>query len=184
MILTVLSGTNRPGSYTRKVAGYVESQLKEILATSDQIKMLDLQNLPSEIFSNTSYREKPASFEPFKEMMLKTDGIITVLPEYNGSFPGVLKYFIDMLPFPESLQRKPAAFVGVADGRFGALRAVEQMQQIWAYRNAYLFQERVFITHASENVLENGCPKDPHVMKLLNSEITGFVEFTKKFLKV
>jgi len=73
------------------------------------------------------------------------DGIVTVVPEYNGSFPGVLKYFIDMLRFPESLYGIPAAFVGIAAGEWGALRAVEQMEMVFQYRHAHLFGRRVFI---------------------------------------
>jgi len=61
--------------------------------------------------------------------VLMAAGLHVVLPEYNGSYPGVLKYFIDMLKFPESFENKPAAFVGVANGQWGALRAVEQQSK-------------------------------------------------------
>ena len=185
MKLTVLSGTNRPGSQTRKVAGYVAARLQEILneteKTGGRVELVDLQELPASIFSPGSYATKPSEFEKFKTPMIQTDGILTVMPEYNGGFPGVLKYFIDMLPFPESLQKKPAAFIGVAAGRFGALRPVEQMQMIWAYRNAYLFPERVFISQVHEALEESGRPKDPFVQKLLESQLKNFVSFAKTF---
>ena len=39
--------------------------------------------------------------------VLQAEGLIVVTPEYNGSLPGVLKYFIDMLKFPESFEQRP-----------------------------------------------------------------------------
>ena len=68
--------------------------------------------------------------------VLDAAGLHVVTPEYNGSFPGVLKYFIDMLKFPESFDRKPVAFLGEAAGTWGGLRSVEQLQMIFGYRNA------------------------------------------------
>src|SRR5882724_6778697 len=96
-MMTLIVGTNRPGSNTRKVARHVE----EIYARLQiPLRVLDLAQLPPEIFSSASYGEKPASFAPFADAVLKSTGLIIVTPEYNGSMPGVLKYFIDMLKFP------------------------------------------------------------------------------------
>jgi chromate reductase len=181
MHLTVVSGTNRPHSNTRKVAGYVHRFLKSSVSSQDEIELLDLQDLPAEIFSPTSYATKPKSFEKFSNELLNTDGMIIVLPEYNGGPPGVFKYFVDMLPFPTSLEKKPSAFVGVADGRFGALRPVEQMQAIWSYRKAYLYPEKVLIPFIEKSIDAEGCPTDPTTLKLLQSELTGFINFAKKF---
>ena len=180
MHLTVLSATNRPGSNTRKVAGYIQNFLQENLPKTDAVEILDLQDLPPEIFSPRSYDEKPKSFEKFANLILQTDGIICVVPEYNGGFPGVFKYFIDMLPFPASLQKKPAAFVGVAMGKFGALRAVEQMQAIWGYRHAHLFTEKVLIPAVDKEIDADGRPVNPSILKLLHSELNGFVEFSRR----
>ena len=55
----------------------------------------------------------------------------------------MLKYFIDMLKFPGSFDRKPVCFVGVADGVWGALRPVEQLQQVFGYRHSVMFPIRV-----------------------------------------
>ena len=70
---------------------------------------------------------------------------MVVVPEYNGSFPGILKYFIDLLPFPESFDCRPVSYVGVSAGQWGALRAVEQLQLVFGYRNAYVHPPRTFL---------------------------------------
>ena len=126
-MITVISGTNRPGSNTRKIAVLIQEMFE---GNGEKVSLLDLTGLPSEIFADSSYASKPSSFAAFQDQILETDGLLTVVPEYNGSFPGVLKYFIDMLSFPESLYEKPAAFVGISSGRWGAVRAVEHLEMV------------------------------------------------------
>src|SRR2546425_13342058 len=101
-MITLIVGTNRPGSNSRKVAAHVEEIYAELKIP---LHVLDLAQLPPEIFSPASYAEKPRPFQPFAEAVLNSAGLHVVSPEYNGGIPGVLKYFIDMLKFPESLIR-------------------------------------------------------------------------------
>ena len=101
------------------------------------------------------------------------------MPEYNGGAPGVLKYFIDLLPFPESFEGRPVAFTGVAAGMFGALRPVEQLQQIFGYRNAYIYPNRVFIAGVHEVLTEDGKLTDEKLQLRLASQARGFAAFIR-----
>ena len=176
-MITLIAGTNRPQSSTRQVSRHVEEVYAELKVP---IQVLDLAQLPPEIFSPSSYAQKPKSFEPFAEAILRADGLHVVSPEYNGSVPGVLKYFIDMLKFPESFIRRPVCFVGLSAGIWGALRPVEQLQAIFGYRNAYIFPERVFLPGISDLLNESGRLKDPDLLKRLRTQAEGFVEFVEK----
>jgi NAD(P)H-dependent FMN reductase len=89
----------------------------------------------------------------------------------------VLKYFVDMLKFPESFEGKPVAFVGEAAGIFGALRAVEQLQMIFVYRNAYIFPPRVFIPGVREKFDEGGNLMDAALGDRLLGQSRGFAAF-------
>src|SRR4051794_3816509 len=120
--ILVISGTNRPGSSTLKIARVLERHYRQLGVPLD---LYDLTDLPPELFLPGSYSNKPAAFAPVQQRVLDAAGLHIVTPEYNGSFPGVLKYFIDMLRFPDSFDRKPVAFVGVSNGAWGALRPVE-----------------------------------------------------------
>lgn len=177
-MITMVVGTNRPGSNTRKVASHVEEIYREL---NTPLKVLDLAQLPPEIFHSSSYAEKPKSFAPFAEGVLQSSGLVVVTPEYNGSLPGVLKYFIDMLKFPESFEHRPVCFVGLAAGMWGALRPVEQLQAIFGYRNAYLFPERVFMPKINDLLDANGRIKDAELVERLREQQKGFIEFVGKF---
>jgi chromate reductase len=176
-MITLIIGTNRPGSNTRKVATNIEEIYAELKVP---LHVLDLAKLPPEIFSPSSYAEKPKSFPPFADAVLKSAGLHVVTPEYNGSVPGVLKYFIDMLKFPESFEQRPVCFTGLAAGMWGALRPVEQLQAIFGYRNAHLFPVRVFLPQIYNLLDDSGKIKDAELLERLKAQADGFAEFVEK----
>jgi chromate reductase len=140
-------------------------------------EVLDLQSLPPEVFAPTVYAEKPPSLAAIQQRVSDAAGLHVVTPEYNGSFPGILKYFIDLLKFPQSFDRKPVAFIGVANGVFGALRPVEQLQMVFAYRNAHLYPERVFIAGASSKIDASGNVIDAELDERFTRQARGFAHF-------
>ncbi|HWF20294.1 MAG TPA: NAD(P)H-dependent oxidoreductase [Verrucomicrobiae bacterium] len=177
-MITLIVGTNRPESNTRKVARQVEEIYAQLKAP---LRVLDLAELPPEIFLPTSYAEKPKSFAPFADAILSASGLVIISPEYNGSIPGVLKYFIDMLKFPESFEKRPVCFIGLAAGVWGALRPIEQLQQIFSYRNAYIYPERVFLSQVRNLLDAEGRLNNPELAGRLKTQAQGFIEFVKRF---
>lgn len=176
-MITLIAGTNRPGSNTRKVAALLEEFYAELKVP---LHVLDLAKLPPEIFSAASYAEKPKTFQPFADAVLRSAGLHVVTPEYNGSVPGVLKYFIDMLKFPESFEQRPVCFTGLAAGIWGALRPVEQLQAIFGYRNAHIFPTRVFLPQINNLLDATGKLKDAELAARLKAQAEGFTGFVEK----
>lgn len=176
-MITLLSGTNRPGSNTRKITAIVESLYREL---GVPVQVLDLADLPPEIFAPAAYAAKPASFARFAEAITGSDGVVVVTPEYNGGLPGVLKYFIDMLPFPESFENRPVCFIGLAAGMWGGLRPVEQLQLIFGYRNACLFPGRVFLPGVGRLLDDAGQLTDAALRERLREQAGGFSRFVAK----
>jgi NAD(P)H-dependent FMN reductase len=176
-MIEIIVGTNRPGSNTRKVARHVEEIYASLKVPHH---VLDLATMPQEIFSPSSYGEKPKSFHPFAEAILRSSGLHVVTPEYNGGMPGVLKYFIDMLKFPESFVNRPVCFVGVAAGLWGALRPIEQLQGIFGYRNAFIYPERVFLPQVNSLLDDHGRLKSDDLIGRLKTQVEGFVDFVER----
>lgn len=177
MKITLISGTNRPGSQTRKIT----AELAAIYAALGQpVEILDLAELPLELFLPAAYEKKPAAFAHFNDTILASDGVHLVTPEYNGGAPGVLKYFIDMLEFPAAFQHRPVAFTGLAAGAWGALRPVEQLAGIFSYRNAHLYPERVFLPGIGQQISPEGRLTNEDALKRLRAQATGFVAFVGK----
>jgi chromate reductase, NAD(P)H dehydrogenase (quinone) len=91
--------------------------------------------------------------------------------------PGALKLFIDYWTYPKSFEARPVAFVGLG-GRFGGLRPVEHLQQVFGYRNAYIFPVRIFISDVF-NTFKDGELKDPKLMDLVKVQVEGFCRFVR-----
>lgn len=180
-MITIISGTDRPQSQTRRVAQLVENHFK---SNKIETQLIDLTQLPKDLFSGAFYFNAPAEFKPFQDKILNTDGIVTVTPEYNGSFPGALKYFIDMLKFPDSFRNMPCAFIGVAGGRFGALRSVEQLAMIYQYREAHIFAKRAFFMAVEEKISKDGSSiTDEFTRGLFETCLNEFDQFVSALKK-
>lgn len=176
-MITVISGTNRKGSNSLKIAKQLAGFYRELEA---EAQVLDLQELPPEALDPGAYWEKPESVKPFIQQVMDSDGLVLVVPEYNGSFPGVLKLFIDLLPFPEAFDQRPACYIGISAGQFSGLRPVEQLQQVFGYRNAYNFPPRTFIAGVGKKIGEDGLLNDEELVERLKKQATGFLEFVRR----
>lgn len=174
--LEIISGTDRPGSNALRIARYLQKLYAQL---DTRANILNLQKFPVQETAGGHYGKELPGLKAFVEPLMDADGVIIVCPEYNGGYPGILKLFIDYLPYPNSLNKKPVCFVGEATGAFGGLRAVEQLQQVTGYRNAYLFPERIFIPHIHKNFDEEEGIRDPFQQELLENQVSNFVQYIK-----
>ena len=179
-MITIIAGTNRRGSLSSVFANEIAS----IYSRQDvQSKVLELADLPLETFSPDAYVDKPAKVLDFTQHVLNASGLVIIVPEYNGSMPGALKLFIDLLPYPESFEGRPVCYVGIASGQFAGLRPVEHLQQVFGYRNAYNFPRRVFVPSV-HNVAstENGLT-DEDLKIRLTDQANQFLKFCRSLGK-
>lgn len=179
----ILVGTNRPNSNTRKIGNLVKDIYKK--EHQEDVEMIDLSDVFSDHVIGASYSGKTphSGLAEATKKIETSDGVIIVTPEYNGSAPGVLKYFIDHLKYPEAFESRPLCFIGLG-GRFGGLRPVEHLQQVFGYRNGFVYPERVFIT-GIERQLEitkdnpKGTIQDEFLIGLIKKQATGFCKFVE-----
>lgn len=176
--LRIVSGTDRPNSNALRVSKYLQKKYRQ---KEIEAEIIDLQDFPIQQVKGGRYGKDLPEVDAFVSQAVQADGLVVVCPEYNGGYPGILKLFIDYFPFPKSLHKKPVALVGEANGAFGALRAVEQLQQVIGYRNAHLFPERVFIPRINKNFDDEEGIKDAFQQKLLESQIKNFIPFVRDF---
>lgn len=174
--ILLLSGTDRPNSYALRLSRYVAKEYEKIGA---QTEILSLEDYPFAAVLGGSYNSKLPEIQGFNNKLLHAQAIVFIVPEYNGSFPGVLKLMLDYLPFPDALKHKPVSYIGEASGAFGSLRAVEQLQLVLNYRNAFSFPDRVFIQRISKNFTDETGPTDVVTAILLQEQIRGFLAFVE-----
>jgi NAD(P)H-dependent FMN reductase len=172
MHIVVVPGTNRAGSLSLALAKLIAIDHQVLGSTVD---LLELQ-LGPEFLAPTAYKEPTPGIKSLVDRFLTADGVVFVVPEYNGSYPGILKLFIDMLPYPQGFDRRPCAFIGLSAGQFQALRAVEHLQGVAGYRNAFIYPNRVFIGESFKQ-FTNGQLSDLKLAERLRAQATGFTQF-------
>jgi NAD(P)H-dependent FMN reductase len=175
--ILIISGTNRPNSNALRVARVVEAHYRAANTPTD---LLNLEDLPPEVFHPSIYTVKPPAMLQLQQRVISAAGLHVVTPEYNGSFPGVLKYFIDLLKFPESFEHKPVAYVGESAGLWGGLRAVEQLQMVFGYRHAHSYPVRVFIPGVNKMFAADGRLADAAMDARLAEQTRGFLTYIRR----
>ncbi|WP_327305341.1 NAD(P)H-dependent oxidoreductase [Streptomyces sp. NBC_01298] len=88
------------------------------------------------------------------------EAFVIVTPEYNHSFPAVLKNLIDW--HREEWHAKPAGFVSYG-GIGGGLRAVEQLRLIFAELHAVTVRDSVSLHGPWSGLGPDGLPRDTAV---------------------
>ncbi len=176
MKINILSSTDRPGSNALKISGYVKKRLEE----KADVQILTLMDYPLMDVAGGRYADDIESVNEFNNTFLDADGILFVVPEYNGGFPGILKVFFDYLPFPKALKGMPVSLIGEAAGAFGAMRPVEQFSQLLTYRKAIIFPERIFIQRVNDSFDEEQGMKSESQQKMLDIQLDKFPDFVRK----
>jgi NAD(P)H-dependent FMN reductase len=72
------------------------------------------------------------------------------------------------------------AFVGAANGMYGALRPVEHLQGVFGYRNAHIYPDRVFVSGVGKKFDAAGALVDADIDQRLAAQAEGFAAFIGK----
>ncbi len=140
MQITVLSGTNRPGNLSLQVA----HACREFLGILGKpVGLLDLKELPREIAFDYLEKSDTTGFDRFQAVVDATTHFVFVVPEYNGSIPGILKLFIDACAYPASFRGKSALLVGLAAGKGGNETGLGHLEDILHYFGMHVHPQKL-----------------------------------------
>lgn len=163
--LAIIIGSTREDRFCPIPANWIAQQATEHSGFDvDLIDLIDA-DLPMHI-SNTEVPQVAAMARRIEA----ADAYIVVTPEYNHSFPGVLKVAIDH--FMQEWTAKPVGLVSYG-GMAGGQRAVEQLRQVFAELHAPTIRETLSFTNFWEKFDDNGQPID---LNGANAGAKGFLD--------
>jgi len=173
-MVTIISGTNRPESNTQKVAKYYQ---KTLALKGLESTIFNLEDLPDNLIASDLYGKRSPEFQIIQEMVTQTTKFLFIIPEYNGSFPGVLKVFIDACNFPESFYDKKAALVGISSGKYGNIRGVDHFGGVCSYLHLNVLPLRLHIATIKAELNEQGDFFKEDTLKFTDQQINKFIAF-------
>jgi NAD(P)H-dependent FMN reductase len=171
--VAIIACTHRPGSRTRMVAGYYQSLLAAAQVKTD---LIDFQDLPHDFLFTDLFGKRSEAFGLIEERMKSALKWVMVLPEYNGSFPGILKLFIDAL-LPATFRKKRVGLVGVSAGNFGNVRGLDQLTGILNYLQAVVLPFKAHLMLIDQKISPAGELTDEAARTELNRHIEALLAF-------
>lgn len=173
--IVIIAGTNRNDSVSAQVAAYYKNILADL---GQEAVILDLKELPADFISTALYEKagKNKSFNTFRNTVLRSEKFVFIVPEYNGSFPGVLKAFIDGLEYPDSLKNKKCALVGLSSGIQGAGLALSHLTDILNYCGTHVLALKVKLAFIDKYFSDGDITNDIY-RDLLASQARDLIEF-------
>lgn len=180
-MITVISGTDRRKSESLNFAKkYVERiQIK----TNVPVKLLAMEDMPHDWWHVDMYEsgeQTPSLAQLQDEYVLPAEKFVFVSPEYNGSFPGVLKLFLDacsVRAYKASFKNKKAALVGIATGRAGNLRGMDHLTGVLNHLGIIVLPNKVPISKIDQLYDENGNIVDVATLLTIEKQVDEFLAF-------
>ena len=172
--ITIVASTNRNDSVSKKIATLYQNMLKDKGYESD---LIDLGDLPDDFAFSALYENagKNEKFNEFRELMAESHKFVFIVPEYNGSFPGVLKTFIDGLKFPDTFTDKKCALVGISSGVQGAGLALSHLTDIFNYCGTIVLAQKPKLARIDSH-FENGSITNKLYNDLLEDQIARLIK--------
>lgn len=166
-MITIISGTNRADSMTLRTANIYFRILTEL---NEHVQLLSLED-------KAVWERGAAMLTLEQQYLVPAEKFIIIMPEYNASFPGVLKMMMDNSDIKKCWWHKKALLTGVSDGRAGNLRGVEHMTSILNYMKANVFYNKLLLSKINDEVDQDSNLKKPETEQQIRQQITDFLKF-------
>ncbi|MDQ3710788.1 MAG: NAD(P)H-dependent oxidoreductase [Acidobacteriota bacterium] len=119
VFLPILLGTNRKGRESETVAKWIFEKMSERKDVETHFFDVRDFDLPQDDYGTAIGKD----FPEWRNAIVRADGLVVVVPEYNHGYPGSLKSVLDLLL--KEYIHKAVGLVGVSAGPWGGTRVVE-----------------------------------------------------------
>lgn len=172
MHVSVVLGTAREGRQSEKVARLLTAEVqKRGVHTTEFVDVRDCLTT----FSTLRYDESSGEPHVWHEHALRSDGFIFVIPEYNRGYPGEWKLLMDSLKKYAYID-KVAGLVGVSNGQFGGVRALEAATLSLSSRGMYVLKDSLYFPFVETQFDTDGHLVDETQKKRVDTFLTLFEE--------
>ncbi|RZK47097.1 MAG: NADPH-dependent oxidoreductase [Pedobacter sp.] len=166
-LYTVISATNRVNSNTLRVAKQYEQLLK---GQELNVRLMSLEGWKW-------FSRDPEFTKIESELLAPATKFVFVVPEYNGSIPGVLKVMFDISSYKDTWYGKKAMLTGIATGRAGNLNGLEHLTSILHYLNVVVHPNKLPISSVDKLLNPQGLIVDEGTVLAMKHQLREFTGF-------
>lgn len=171
-MITIIAGTNRKSSNSLKVSRQYHDALKN---KGIESQILDLAELPVEFVSNMYGIHNEEVTQLIERHVTKASQFVFVIPEYNGSYTGIVKLFIDGIS-PSFFKNKKAILVGVASGRAGNIVGLEQFTTVLNHIQVEVLSNKVLLSQIDGLLNGSGEITDAKTLEIIDNQLNKMID--------
>lgn len=154
--------------------------VERLKAAGHESLLVDFKELPLPFFDSAIvpvglkgvYPNENA--QKWSNIALKADAFVLIVSEYNHGYSAVLKNALDWLYM--EFTKKPFGMVGVSDGKYGGMRAMEQLRQVIENFGAFAIREVVAFGPV-QDAFKDGVLIDEAYNKKIDILVKNLAEF-------
>ncbi len=180
-MITIISGSNRKNNLTVHFARHVYQLLSN--ETDVPVRFLDLTLLDSTIISDAMYQntEQPQYIQKLQDhYFIPSTKFWFFIPEYNGSYPGIVKLVLDAISvrdYQKSFDGKKVCITGIASGRAGNLRGMDHLAEVLNHLGMHVHPNKNPLSSIYTLLNEENKVIDKGARQSLHKQIHQFLEY-------
>ena len=98
------------------------------------------------------------------------------MPEYNGSFPGIFKLLMGISDIAKCWNHKKVMLVGVANGRAGNLRGIDNMTNMCHYMKMNVFHHKLPISSVSAELVDGRLVHE-NTIATVTTQVESYIKY-------
>lgn len=166
-MITLVAATNRAGSRSLQLAKHYQQVLEQAESPVALFSLADF----------ASWQRDEAFKAQEAKYLLPANKFIFILPEYNGSIPGVFKLMLDVSDIKPCYQHKKVLLVGLSTGRSGNLRGLDLMTNMAHYLQMHVFYNKLPISGIQHLMDAEGQIHDAALVQSIQQQVHDFNSF-------
>jgi len=160
--ILVFAGSTRTGSFNRYLAREAAERLQQ---AGIDATLAELRDYPMPLYDGDTEASTglPENTRAFKTLIREHDGILIASPEYNGSFPAIVKNLVDWVTRPEPGEKhssvfrgKKVALLATSPGSGGGKRGLRHLRELLEMIGAVVIEQQVTVSNAFDAFTTDG----------------------------
>lgn len=184
--ILAFSGSTRRNSYNQAVVECAAQAAKDAGA---EVTVINLADYAMPIFNEDEEAEYgiPERAQAFKQLMIEHDAILIASPEYNSSYPAVLKNAIDWAsrkagdePVLAAYKQKVVGLMAASLGALGGMRVLVVLRMLMQNLSCIVAPAQVAVGNVADKLDESGVISDEKTKKQLANLAKQVVDLATK----
>lgn len=172
-MVSIISGSNAPSIISQQISSL-------LCASYEHSQVLDLSDVSPTCYSSDMYRQQDPQIRKLQDQyIIGAEKWVIIMPEYNGSYPGSLKLFIDacsVRAYQKSFENKMIWFIGYGSGHGGNQRGIDHLSSAMQYLGSYIYPRSIAIGYVEDKISDHGVIDEALKRNIIDG-YQGFLKF-------